>query len=268
LRCGEKPIAVFDSGLGGLTAVRELRSLRPEEDIVYFGDTGRVPYGTRSRETIRRFTAQAVKFLLSFQPKALLIACGTASAVALEGLECGGIPAVGVVEPSVRKAASVTKNGRVGLIATPSSVRTHAYKTCAERVMPGVALTERDGRLLVPVVEAGRIGPGDPVTALLVEEYAAPFRAAGVDTLILGCTHYPLLTGYFQEALPGVTLISAGSEGAVALGSLLPPSGSGTGIARFFVSDDAEGFASQASLFLSGETRLTAKHVDLDTGEW
>ncbi len=262
----DRPVAVFDSGLGGLTGVRELMRLSPGEDVVYFGDTGRVPYGTRSRDTIKRFTAQAVRFLMTFRPKALLIACGTASAVALDSLPCEGVPTLGVVEPSVRKAAIVTKCGKVGLIATPSSVRTHAYAACASRVAPHITLTERDGRLLVPMVEAGRVRPGDPVTSLLVEEYCVPFREAGIDTLILGCTHYPLLSDFFSAALPGIMLVSAGSEAAESLCGLLPSKDTSTqkGAARFFVSDDAEGFSEQAGLFLKQEKPVYAELVDLE----
>lgn len=259
-----RSIAVFDSGLGGLTAVGALTGLYPNEDIVYFGDTGRVPYGTRSRRTILRFTDQAARFLMRFDPKAIVVACGTASTVALSSFE-RGVPAVGVVEPSVRKAAAATKNRRVGLLATPASVRTHAYAGCMERLAPDIHMTERDGRLLVPLVEAGRVRQEDRVTALLVEEYCAPFRDEGIDTLILGCTHYPLLETLFSEALPGVTLINAGAEAAVSLDELVErntPDRSGT--LRFFVSDDAEGFSEQAALFLRREIPETAEIVDLE----
>ncbi|MDR0324576.1 MAG: glutamate racemase [Oscillospiraceae bacterium] len=259
-----RPIAVFDSGLGGLTAVGALSRLYPDEDLIYFGDTGRVPYGTRSRKAILRFSSQAARFLMAFDPKALVIACGTASTAAMEAFDCG-VPAVGVVEPSVRKAAAVTRNGRVGLLATPASVRTGAYAACMRSAAPHIALTERDGRLLVPLVEAGRVGPGDRVAALLIEEYCAPFRAAGVDTLILGCTHYPLLADLFAAALPGVTLVNAGVEAAEALrGLIIQADRERTGSLRFFVSDDAEGFSEQAKMFLQREITEMAEVVDLE----
>lgn len=258
----KRPIAIFDSGLGGLTAVGALLDLVPNENLVYFGDTGRVPYGTRSRRTIRRFAAQAARFLMGFDPKALVVACGTASTAAMGSFDCG-VPLVGVVEPSVKKAASVTRNKQVGLIATPASVRTGAYSACMRAADPDVTLTERDGRLLVPLVEAGRVNPGDRVTGLLMEEYCAPFREAGIDTLILGCTHYPLLSGYFAAALPGVTLINAGQTAAAALSGLIKPSGlEQPGSLRFFVSDDAEGFSEQAVLFLN--RTIGAEFVDLE----
>jgi glutamate racemase len=168
---------------------------------------------------------------------------------------------VGIVEPSVKEAASATRNKKVGLLATPASVRTGAYSACMRAADPEVTLTERDGRLLVPLVEAGRVDPGDRVTGLLVEEYCAPFREAGIDTLILGCTHYPLLIRSFAAALPGVTLINAGQTAAAALRGMIKPSGSDKpGSPRFFVSDDAEGFSEQAVLFLNRTIR--AEFVD------
>ena len=259
-----RPIAVFDSGLGGLTAAGALSVLCPGEEIVYFGDTGRVPYGTRSQRTIRRFSAQASRFLAGFSPKALLVACGTASTTAMSsfGLD---IPVVGVVEPSVRKAAFVSKNKKVGLLATPASVRSGAYAECMRKVAPTVTLTERDGRLLVPLVEAGRVNVGDRVAELLVEEYCAPFRKDGIDTLILGCTHYPLLEELFSGALPGVTLVNAGAEAAESVQGLIEraePLREGT--LRFFVSDDTEGFCKQAALFLQRDITEMAEFVDLE----
>lgn len=261
-----RPIAVFDSGLGGLTAAGALSALCPDEEIVYFGDTGRVPYGTRSPRTIRRFSVQAARFLEGFSPKALLVACGTASTTAMDSFETGtGVPVVGVVEPSVRKAASVSKNRNVGLLATPVSVRSGAYAVYMRKTAPDVRLTERDGRLLVPLVEAGRVNAGDSVAELLVEEYCLPFIKEGIDTLILGCTHYPLLAELLVAALPGVELINAGAEAAAAvLKKIERADSSRGGKLRFFVSDDAEGFSKQASLFLQRDITEIAELVDLD----
>jgi glutamate racemase len=263
-----RPIAVFDSGLGGLTAVGALSGSYPNEDLVYFGDTGRVPYGTRSRRTIRRFAAQAARFLMTFDPKALVVACGTASSAAMEEFEAAikpGVTLTGVVEPSVHKAAAVTRSGRVGLLATPASVRTGAYAAHMRQFAPGIRLFEHSGRLLVPLVEAGRVSPGDRVAELLVEEYCTPFREAEVDTLILGCTHYPLLAGLFAKALPGIRLIDAGAEAAESLrGSIKRTEPGRSGSLRFFVSDDAEGFGEQAAMFLQREIKEKPKFVDLE----
>jgi glutamate racemase len=176
-----------------------------------------------------------------------------------------GVPAVGVAEPSVRKAAAVTRNKKVGLLATPASVRTGAYTGYMRDIAPDVSLTERDGRLLVPLVEAGRVNTGDRVAELLVEEYSAPFRKDGIDTLILGCTHYPLLEGLFSAALPGVTLVNAGAEAAEALKGLIERAEpSRAGALRFFVSDDTEGFCRQAALFLRRDIIEMAEFVDLE----
>jgi glutamate racemase len=259
-----RPIAVFDSGLGGLTAAAALGRLCPNEDLIYFGDTARVPYGTRSAGAIRRFSAQAARFLLTFDPKAIIVACGTASTAAMDSFDCG-VTLVGVVEPSVRKAAAVTRNGLVGLLATPASIRTGAYTACLRSADPKITLTARDGRLLVPLVEAGRFSPEDGVVKLLTEEYCAPFREAGVDTLILGCTHYPLLTQAIQAALPGVALINTGEAAAEALSRLMGPNEKNrAGVLHFYVSDDADGFARQASMFLQRDIDRPAQMIDIE----
>jgi glutamate racemase len=201
---------------------------------------------------------------MRFGPKAVVVACGTASTAAMESFDCG-VPVVGVVEPSVRKAAALTRNGRVGLLATPASVRTGAYAACMRDADPKIVLTGHSGPLLVPLVEAGRVAPGDRVSELLVEENCVPFREAGVDTLILGCTHYPLLADLFAAALPGVQLVNAGEEAAGELRGLIRRAApERPGSLRFFVSDDAEGFSEQARLFLQREIAEIAKIVDLD----
>jgi glutamate racemase len=260
-----KPIAVFDSGMGGLTAVRALLSRFPHEDILYFGDTGRVPYGTRSDQTIIRFTRQAFRFLQGFSPKAVVVACGTASTVALEHVTLGDIPAVGVMRPSVEKAASVTVNGKVGLIATPASVGSGAYPAYMKEIAPHVQMTVSHGRLLVPLIEDGRVDPDDPVAGLLVREYMDPFIQQNVDTLILGCTHYPLLTTLMAKVLgPNVTLINSGSEAAASLqGKFTPNAPGGAGKRRYYVTDDLSGFTRQASLFLGQDVTGTVECVEL-----
>lgn len=257
-----RPIGVYDSGLGGLTAVREIRKLFPRENIIYLGDTGRVPYGTRSFETILRFSREALEFLLAKNPKIIVIACGTVSTVALEYLSAP-IPLVGVVEPSVRKAAKVTRNGKIGLIATPASVKSGAYERCLNSVAPDCDMLSRDGRLLVPIVEAGRVGREDPVAKLLVGEYMEPFRTGGVDTLILGCTHYPLLEDVIRDYLgDGVTLINAGAAAAAVLGGLTERGGNGE--SGYYITDSAVGFEQNARLFLGEEFSGIVEKVYLE----
>ena len=211
-----RPIGVFDSGLGGLTAVRELRQLLPSENIIYFGDTARVPYGGRSAEILLKYARQDVRFLRSHDIKAILVACGTVSTTALPQLrQESDIPILGVVEPACRRAAAVTRNRRVGLIATAASVRSGAYQRSLRQLDPDIAVTAKACPLFVPLVENGRFRRGDVVIETVAREYLEPLRREGLDTLILGCTHYPLLTDIIGDIMgPGVTLINTGEEAA------------------------------------------------------
>lgn len=211
-----RPIGVFDSGLGGLTAVRRLAALLPNENIIYFGDTGRVPYGTRSREIIRRYAMQDVNFLRSFDLKAIVIACGTVSSIALDDLRAQtDLPIFGVVFPTAKRAAQVTKNGRVGIIATPATIRTGAYDRVIRAENPNVTLTARSCPLFVPLVENSRYRVGDCVVETVAREYLEPLKAEGIDTLILGCTHYPLLEEVVAKIMgPDVTLVDSGAQAA------------------------------------------------------
>lgn len=267
----DRPIGVFDSGLGGLTAVKSLRQILPEENLIYFGDTARVPYGGRARDTILKYARQDVRFLRSFDLKAILIACGTVSTTSLDTLKAeNSLPIVGVVEPTCRRAVSVTKNRKVGLIATLASVRSGAYEAELHRLDPSVEVTGKACPLLVPLVENGRIHPGDVVIETVAREYLEPLRETGIDTLILGCTHYPLLSEIIGNILgPGVTLVSAGEESAFELKRMLKTSGTRAdegrqGDAEFYVSDRVEDFERIASLFLGEDLRHTARRIDID----
>ena len=266
-----RPIGVFDSGLGGLTALRELARLMPEEDLVYFGDTSRVPYGGRSREVITKYARQDVAFLRTFRPKAVVIACGTVSTTALDVLQGeNNIPIFGVVESAARAAAQLTKIGRVGLIGTQASIRSGAYERALERLRPGIRVTARACPLLVPLVENGRFRPGDIVAETVAAEYLAPVKAAGVDALILGCTHYPLLEEIIAGICgSGVTLVSAGEESAFELKRLLKAQGlrapeDRRGEAFFYVSDTPENFEDIASLFLRENLHHAARRINID----
>ena len=267
----QRPIGVFDSGLGGLTAVHSLWRILPEEDLIYFGDTARVPYGGRSRETILKYARQDVRFLRSFDLKAILIACGTVTTTSLDILQAeNDLPMVGVVEPTCRRAALVTKNRRVGLIATAASVRSGAYEAALRRLDPEIRVFSRACPLLVPLVEDGRVRPGDVVIAAVTRGYLAPLKEAGVDTLILGCTHYPLLTDVIGGIMgPGVELVSAGEESAFELKRMLKARGlradeSRRGETVFYVSDRVEDFEQTASLFLQEDLRHTARRIDIE----
>lgn len=266
-----RPIGVFDSGLGGLTAVRSARQILPREHLIYFGDTARVPYGGRSRETLLKYARQDVRFLRSFDLKAILVACGTVSTTSLGTLQSeNDLPIVGVVEPTCRRALAVTKNHRIGMIATLASVRSGAYESTLHRLDPAAAVRSLACPLFVPLVENGRFHPGDVVIETVAREYLTPLRDQGVDTLILGCTHYPLLTEIIAGIMgPEVTLVSAGEESAFELkrrlkeGGLLAPEGR-TGETDFYVSDRTEDFEAIASVFLREELRHTARRVDIE----
>lgn len=266
-----RPIGVFDSGLGGLTAVRVLRQILPEEDLVYFGDTARVPYGGRARETILKYARQDVRFLRSFDLKAILIACGTVSTTSLETLQGeNDLPIVGVVEPTCRRALQVSRKKRVGIIATLASIRSGAYEAALRRLDPDVEVFANPCPLFVPLVENGRIQRGDVVVETLAREYLEPLLRAGVDTLILGCTHYPLLTEVLSDICgPEVTLVSAGEAAAFELKRLLRSrhlraAEGRKGEAAFYVSDRTEDFERIASVFLGEDLRHAARRIDID----
>ena len=266
-----RPIGVFDSGLGGLTALRSLRKLLRSENLIYFGDTARVPYGGRARETLLKYARQDVRFLRTFDLKAILIACGTVSTTCLEALQAeNDLPIVGVVEPTCQRALRVTRTGKVGVIATLASIRSGAYEAALRRLDPQVEVHGKPCPLFVPLVENGRVEPGDVVIETVAQEYLAPLLEKGVDTLILGCTHYPLLEEVIGGVCgPGVTLVSAGEESAFALKRLLKAQdllhgGEAPGESAFYVSDTPENFEDLASLFLREDLHHMARRVDIE----
>ena len=265
-----RPIGVFDSGLGGLTALRELSRLLPREELIYFGDTGRVPYGSRSRETIIKYARQDVAFLRSFQPKAIVIACGTVSTTALEVLrQENDIPVFGVVEPAAHAAAAATRSGRIGLIGTQATIRSGAYERTITPLRPDARFTAQACPLFVPLVENGRFQPGDLVAETVAAEYLAPVKEARVDTLVLGCTHYPLLAQVIGAFMgPEVALVDAGAEGARALARTLADRDAlaeegRPGVCRYYVSDSTEGFAQLASTFLGRDVNGLVEQIDI-----
>ena len=266
-----RAVGVFDSGLGGLTAVRSLWRILPEENLVYFGDTARVPYGTRSRDTILQYARQDVRFLRTFPLKAIVIACGTVSTTSLDELRReNNLPVIGVVEPACRRAASVTRNGHVGVIATAASIRSGAYESALHATDSTLCVSVQSCPLFVPLVENGRFHPGDIVIETIAREYLMPLLEHHIDTLILGCTHYPLLSGIISQICgPDVTLVSAGEEAAFELKRLLKQSGLRSagnhhGQTRFYVSDRTEDFENMASVFLQQNLYHTVRRVDIE----
>lgn len=265
-----RPIGVFDSGLGGLTVVRRLLEQLPGEDIVYFGDTGRVPYGTRSRETIEKYAEQDSRFLLGREVKQIIAACGTVSSTAPHILESLPVPALGVVEPAADAALASTKNGKIGVIGTAATIRSQAFRRRLEAAGDGVRVFSAACPLLVPLVENGWIDPADEVTAGVVRRYLAPLKKEGVDTLILGCTHFPLLAPVMEAELEGrVTLIDSGRETAAACARDLKARGAlnqtkKPGGCRFYVSDYPDGFSHVARMFLGREVEDAIERVGID----
>ncbi len=207
-------IGVFDSGVGGLTVVAALRRRLPRESILYLGDTARLPYGSKSPATVRRYTERNVEFLVRRGVKAVVVACNTASALALPELALP-VPTWGVIEPGAERAAALSA-GRIGVIATDATVRSDAYAIALRRLRPELAIVSRACPLFVPLVEEG--WHDDPVTAQVADRYLRPLLAEGIDTLVLGCTHYPLLAAVLARvAGPGVQLIDSAEAVAAAV---------------------------------------------------
>lgn len=252
------PIGVFDSGLGGLTALRRLQKDLPGEDLIYFGDTARVPYGGRDRETLLHYARTDIALLQSYGVKAVLVACGTVSSVILESIKAEyDIPLVGVVDSAAEAAAHATRNGKVGIWGTAASIGSGAYaKRLAER---GIADTVAvPCPKLVPLIEGGHTDPEDAEAREAVREYLAPVLESGADTLILGCTHYPLLAEVIRrEAGEQLQLIDVGAESICALEKALDQRGllrdGGEGHCRFLVSGAPAAFEQGGGRFLKQE---------------
>ena len=263
----DRPLGVFDSGLGGLSVVRALWHHLPSESIVYFGDTGRFPYGTRSPEVIRRFSRQNAAFLLERRCKAVVVACNTASAHALEDLAGHlAVPVLGVVEPGVEAALAAHHGGRLGLLATSGTVGSGAYAKALRRRRPDLDLVSIAAPLFVALVEEG--WTNTPATELIVREYTKGFAPGPFDAVILGCTHFPLLRPVLSKVLgPAVALVDAAEATAAATATLLRARGlERTGAAprhEFFVSDAPEKFETLGPLFLGTHVQLpSVVHIE------
>lgn len=267
-----RAIGVFDSGLGGLTAVKQLMDLLPEEDIIYFGDTGRVPYGTRSKDTIIKYTIQDINFLKTFQIKMIVVACGTASTVALPVLQDSvGLPMVGVLSEAVTSAVRQTKNNKIGVVATPATINSGAFERAIRAAAPQVQTYGKACPLFVPLVENGHFDT--QVAELVAREYLEPLKEADVDTLIMGCTHYPLLNRVVGRIMgPQVTLINVGEETAkyvkrYLLEQNMCAESGRKGHYSYFVSDSVENFSHLGSMFLQREIGEMVNLVDIEKYE-
>lgn len=254
------PIGVFDSGLGGLTVVKELIRQLPLEHIVYYGDTARVPYGTKSRESIIRFSGENTRVLLKRNVKMVVVACNTSSSYALGTLRKHfDLPIVGVIDPGARKAAEVTRNRKVGVIATPATVNSRSYAQAIARYDRAIQVSSQACPLFVPLVEEGWLRK--PVTAAVAREYLRSLRGSGIDTLVLGCTHYPLLKGVLKAVMGArVTLVDSAREVASEVKcilrdrNLLRTSG-GRARRTFLISDRPQQFEKTAREFLGYNIR-------------
>jgi len=250
-----RPIGVFDSGIGGLTVVRELLHQLPHESLIYFGDTARVPYGNKSPETVRRYSREILAFLLSRDVKLVVVACNTASAHALADLrDAAPVKVEGVIEPGARAAVAASRGGRIGVIGTAGTVASGAYTRAIEAADGKVCVTAQACPLFVPLVEEGWLDHA--ATRLVAEEYLAPLRSQQIDTLVLGCTHYPLLKPLLGSLLgPAVALIDSAQETAAAVArelarSTLHAPAAQTGHVHFVVSDDVKRFVKVGKMFL------------------
>lgn len=264
-------IGVFDSGLGGLTCVKELNKLVPNENIIYFGDTARVPYGARGRETILEYARQDIAFIKKHNVKMIIAACGTVSSVlGSSKTSDGGIRFSGVLLPAAQTACSVTRNGKIGVIGTLATIKSGAYGKAIRGIRPDISVIGNACPLFVPLVENGFTDKDNPVTKLVVEQYLAPIKKEGVDTLILGCTHYPIIKDAIAEYMGSdVTLISSGEETAKYTYKTLMSLDMLTdrkerGVNTYYTSDSAELFEENALSFLGNSINGKIYKIDID----
>ena len=251
----DAPLGVFDSGIGGLTVARALFERLPHEAVLYFGDTARVPYGPKSPETVRRYSAEILAYLLGRGVKAVVVACNTSTAHALDHLRAHApVPVVGVIEPGARAAAAASRSGKIGVIGTAGTVASGAYERAIKAVRPDATVVSAACPLFVPLVEEGWFD--HPAAELIAREYLEPLRRAGVDTVVLGCTHYPLLKPLLQRVLgAGVRLIDSAEETATEVVNELAARGLAAAAQRkpehvFVVSDDEPRFRKVGERFL------------------
>lgn len=266
----DAPVGVFDSGVGGLTVAREIMRNLPSEKIVYFGDTARVPYGSKSKETVIRYSRQIIRFLQEQQVKAIVVACNTASAFALDTVRGEfDIPIIGVIESGAKVAAARTRNKRVGIIGTVGTVGSGIHAQYLKKLDPEITVFGKACPLFVPLVEEGWLH--DPVTVEVASRYLKELQDKDVDTLILGCTHYPLIRSTIRQVMgEEVCLVNPAYETALELGKLLEEQGlSSTGTEqkefpyRFYVSDLADEFKEFANSILPYDVEMTKK-IDIE----
>ena len=263
-------IGVFDSGVGGLTAVNAFDKIKPECDIIYFGDTARVPYGTKSKAVIEKYAFEDCRFLLSKGVKAILAACGTVSSNCLPELKSAlGVPVTGVVEPAAEKAYSIAVSGNrtVAVLGTAATVRSGAFEREVRKYGADIKIVSVACPLFVSLVENGRVSPDDPIANIAVSEYLETVIPLSPAAVILGCTHYPLLSGVIAKYLPTSVLINTSEEAVNALCGMTGGDSDICGSSRkreFYVSDDPEGFAQNGKAFLGQDISDRIDQIDIE----
>lgn len=262
-----RPVGVFDSGIGGLTVFKALRALMPQENMIYFGDTAHVPYGSKSRASIARFSVNIARFLMEQDIKALVVACNTSSALAFEDIQKSvPVPVLGVIEPSVQRACASPKARRIGVIGTEATIKSQAYVLAIKTLTPKAKVFQVPCPLLAPLVEEGWWH--HPVTEEVARIYLKTLQRAKVDALILGCTHYPVIKKILARVMgPRARLIDSGEETARALRNCLLNLGldkkTGKGWSHFYVSDDPRRFLALSRRFLGdGVKNVSRKSFD------
>lgn len=253
-----RPIGVFDSGVGGLTVVKQMFKKLPDESIIYLGDTARVPYGTKSPETVKRFSIENADFLMRFKVKLIVVACNTASSTSMgELIKHAHVPVVGVIKPGAKKAVTVTRNNRIGIIGTHTTIKSRAYVREIKSISPKIDVVSKPCPLFVPLVEEGWLR--EKATFAIAEKYLASFRRKGIDTLVLGCTHYPLLKQVIGKVMgKSVKIIDSASSVADEVHTILMSMGElSRGRKkprhRFFATDAVEHFVRVGERFLGAK---------------
>jgi glutamate racemase len=250
-----RPVGIFDSGVGGLTVLREVEKVLPKEEIIYFGDTARVPYGTKSRETVTKFSVENVEFLMKHNVKLVLVACNTASSLSLDFLKrCFRVPIIGVIDPGARSAVNVTRTSRIGVIGTNATITSGAYEKAVRKISSKITVYSQKCPLFVPLAEEG--WTNNSITCDIASIYLKPLKKKNIDTLILGCTHYPLLKDAIKSVMgKTVHLVDSAEEAAKEARDLLDASGildlrPGKKKHKFFVSDQPDNFIRIGERFL------------------
>lgn len=263
-------IGIFDSGIGGLTCVKEINKILPHENIVYFGDTARIPYGTKSREVVEIYASQDINFILSHNVKLVISACGTVSSVMGGKKEISGVPYSGVVIPAAQAAVAATSNNRIGVIGTQATIRSGAYGKAIRAIRPECAVIGNSCPLLVPMAESGITSKDDSVVKEMIKRYLSSLKSEKIDTLILGCTHYPLFVDAIAEYMgDGVKLISSGAEAAKYAQKVLTSRNmlsdrTDNGENLFYCSDSKEMFEENAVNFIGNDIRGEVRYISTD----